>query len=208
MVVRHSVSSMMFCKKGCSNGIRAWSSATAVPSLKWLSSYLKATELHYVMYRLRQDRMDVIEINLIFLKLASDYELLQSEFMSSRIQFPLWCDMLLSVSNYSVASNNESCHRDQKADSVWWRPSCDHWTCSPHLPSTSDKKKDFRVPRIYTAALAEATVILESHADQSGTTLIQLLVIRPLECISVWFMVAKRKERASGVENVWSHDTR
>lgn len=24
------------------------------------------------------------------------------------------CDMLLSVGNYSVASNNESCHRDQK----------------------------------------------------------------------------------------------
>lgn len=114
MVVRHSVSSMMFCKKGCSNGIRAWSSATAVPSLKRLSSYLKATELHYVMYRLRQDRMDVIEINLIFLKLASDYELSQSEFMSSRIQFPPWCDMLLSVGNYSVASNNESCHWDQK----------------------------------------------------------------------------------------------
>lgn len=114
MVVRHSVSSMMFCKKGCSNGIRAWSSATAVPSLKWLSSYLKATELHYVMYRLRQDRMGVIEINLIFLKLASDYEHSQSEFMSSRIQFPPWCDMLLSVGKYSVASNNESCHGDQK----------------------------------------------------------------------------------------------
>lgn len=116
MVVRHSVSSVMFCKKGCSNGIRVWSSATAVPSLKWLSSYLKATELHvhYVMYRLRQDRMDVIEINLIFLKLASDYDLPQSEFMSSRIQFPPQCDMLLSVGNYSVASNNESCHRDQQ----------------------------------------------------------------------------------------------
>lgn len=66
------------------------------------------------MYRLRQDRMDVIEINLIFLKLASDYELSQSEFMSSRIQFPPWCDMLLSVGNYSVAPNNESCHGDQK----------------------------------------------------------------------------------------------
>lgn len=66
------------------------------------------------MYRLRQDRMDVIEINLIFLKLASDYDLSQSEFMSSRIQFPPQCDMLLSVGNYSVASNNESCHRDQK----------------------------------------------------------------------------------------------
>lgn len=58
--------------------------------------------------------MDVIEINLIFLKLASDYEPLQSEFMSSRIQFPPCCDMLLSVGNYSVASNNESCHRDQQ----------------------------------------------------------------------------------------------
>lgn len=57
--------------------------------------------------------MGVIEINLIFLKLASDYELAQSEFMSSRIQFPLWRDMLLSVGNYSVAPNNESCHRDQ-----------------------------------------------------------------------------------------------
>lgn len=114
MAVRHTVSSMMFCKKGCSNGIRAWSSATAVPSRKWLSSYLKATERHYVMYQLRQDRMDVIEINLIFLKLGSDYELSQSEFMSSRIQFPPWCDMLLSVGNYSVAPNNESCHRDQK----------------------------------------------------------------------------------------------
>lgn len=45
------------------------------PSLKWLSSYLKATELHYVMYWLRQDRRDVTEINLIFLKLASDYDL-------------------------------------------------------------------------------------------------------------------------------------
>lgn len=66
------------------------------------------------MYRLRQDRMGVIEINLIFLKLASDYELSQSEFMSSRIQFPPWCDMLLSVGKYSVASNNESCHGDQK----------------------------------------------------------------------------------------------
>lgn len=36
------------------------------------------------------------------------------EFMSSRIQFPLRCDMLLSVGDYSLASNNESCHRDQK----------------------------------------------------------------------------------------------
>lgn len=126
MAVRHSVSSMTFCKKGCSNGIRAWSSATAVPSLKWLSSYLKATELHYVMYRLRQDRMDVTEINLIFLKLASDNELSQSECMSSRIQFPLRCDMLLSVGNYSLASNNESCQRPE-GDGVWWRPSCDHW---------------------------------------------------------------------------------
>lgn len=73
MVVRPSVSSMTFCKKGCSNGIRAWSSATAAPSLKWLSSYLEATALHYVMYRRRRDRMDVTEINLIFLKLASDW---------------------------------------------------------------------------------------------------------------------------------------
>lgn len=66
------------------------------------------------MYRLRQDRMDVIEINLIFLKLASDYDLPQSEFMSARIQFPPQCDMLLSVCNYLVASNNESCHREQR----------------------------------------------------------------------------------------------
>lgn len=41
------------------------------------------------MFRLRQDRMGVIEINLIFLKLAPDYELSSPEFMSSRIQFPL-----------------------------------------------------------------------------------------------------------------------
>jgi len=75
MAVTHSVSSMMFCKNGCSNGITASSSACAVPSLKWLSPYLKATELLYGMYWLRQDRMDVIEINLIFLKLASDYDL-------------------------------------------------------------------------------------------------------------------------------------
>lgn len=40
------------------------------------------------MFRLRQDRMGVIEINLIFLKLAPDDELSSSEFMSSRIQFP------------------------------------------------------------------------------------------------------------------------
>lgn len=66
------------------------------------------------MFRLRQDRRDVTEINLIFLKLASDYDLTQSEFMSSRIQFPAHSDMLLSVGNYSVASNNESCHRDQR----------------------------------------------------------------------------------------------
>lgn len=131
---------MMFCKKGCSNGIRAWSSATAVPSLKWLSSYLEATELHYVMYRLRQDRMDVIEINLIFLKLASDYDLSQSEFMSSRIQFPPHCDMLLSVGNYSVASNNESCH-GPAADSIWWRPSCDHWIRCPHLAGIKRRRK-------------------------------------------------------------------
>lgn len=38
----------------------------------------------------------------------------QSEFMSSRIQFPLLGDMPLSVGNYLVASNNESCHRDQR----------------------------------------------------------------------------------------------
>lgn len=131
---------MMFCKKGCSNGIRAWSSATAVPSLKWLSSYLEATELHYVMYRLRQDRMDVIEINLIFLKLASDYDLSQSEFMSSRIQFPPHCDMLLSVGNYSVASNNESCH-GPAADSIWWRPSCDHWIRCPHLAGIKQRRR-------------------------------------------------------------------
>lgn len=193
MVVRHSVSSMMFCKKGCSNGIRAWSSATAVPSLKWLSSYLKATELHYVMYRLRQDRMGVIEINLIFLKLASDYELAQSEFMSSRIQFPPWCDMLLSVGKYSVASNNESCHGDQKQIVF----DGDHLATTgivAHIYSLK-KHKDLRVPRRCTAALAKATAISESHADQSGTTLIQLLVIRLLECISFWFMVAGLKEK-------------
>lgn len=91
MVVKYAVSSVMFCekkgeKKGCSNGIRPGSSA--VPSRKRLSSYLKATEPHYVMFRLRQDRMGVTEINLIFLKLAPDYELSSAEFMSSRIQFP------------------------------------------------------------------------------------------------------------------------
>lgn len=90
MVVTYTVSSVMFRKKkkkkGCSNRIRPWSSS--VPSRKRLSSYLKATEPHYVMFRLRQDRMGVIEINLIFLKLAPDYELSSPEFMSSRIQFP------------------------------------------------------------------------------------------------------------------------
>lgn len=217
MVVRHTVSSMMFCKKGCSNGIRAWSSATAVPSLKWLSSYLKATELHYVMYRLRQDRMDVIEINLIFLKLASDYELSQSKFMSSRIQFPPWCDMLLSVGNYSVAPNNESCHRDQKqgeclmATILWPVELSPTSTIYQEWRWKKTKKKN-RLEGSQTShssSCYEATVISESHADQSGTNLIQLLVIRPLECISVWFMVAEMKERPSGVGTFFlSHDSK
>lgn len=146
MVVRHSVSSMMFCKKGCSNGIRVWSSVTAVPSLKWLSSYLKATELHvhYVMYRLRQDRMDVIEINLIFLKLACDYDLSQSEFMSSRIQFPPQCDTLLSVGNYSLARNNESCLRDQQLRVF----DGDHLVTTGSVTHIyQELKKDLRAPR-------------------------------------------------------------
>lgn len=40
------------------------------------------------MFWLRQDRMGVIEINLIFLKLGPDDELSSLEFMSSGIQFP------------------------------------------------------------------------------------------------------------------------
>lgn len=161
MVVRYTVSSMMFCKKGCSNGIRAWSSATAVPSLKWLSSYLKATELHYVMYRLRQDRMDVIEINLIFFKLASDYELLQSKFMSSRIQFPPWCDMLLSVGNYSVGPNNESCHRDPKRGECLMATIL--WPLELSPTSTIYQKTDLKVPRLHTAVLAMRQQQFQNH---------------------------------------------
>lgn len=126
------------------------------------------------MYRLRRDRMDVIEINLIFLKLASDYDLSQSEFMSSRIQFPLWCDMLLSVGNYSVASNNESCHREQK----WIVFDGDHLVhrgkCRP--PEVSED--DLMFP---DCTQNRGTV----HSDQSVFALIQLLVIRPSECIMV-----------------------
>ena len=44
-----------------------------------IPSYLQAPELHYVMYRLLPDRMGVIEINLIFLKLAPDYDLSRSQ---------------------------------------------------------------------------------------------------------------------------------
>lgn len=43
--------------------------------------------------------------------------------------------------------------------------------------------------RFNAAARAEPTVIAESDADQSGIALIQLLVIRPLKCVCVWFKV-------------------
>lgn len=98
----------------------------------------------------------------------------------------------------------------QSGESVWWRPSCDHWNCRPHLPSTKGEKKN-RLEGSQTSHSSsryEATVISESHADQSGTNLIQLLVIRPLECISVWFMVAEMKERPSGVGTFLSHDSK
>lgn len=62
-----------------------------------------------------------------------------------------------------------------------------------------------RIPRLYTAALTKGTVISELDADRSGITLIQLLVIRPLECISISGLL-KWKKRASDVGNVLSHD--
>lgn len=48
-----------------------------------------------------------------------------------------------------------------------------------------EKIKDFKVRRRYMVQHANATVISASHANQSGTNLIQLLVIRPLECIGI-----------------------
>lgn len=132
--------------------------------------------------------MDVIEINLIFLKLASDYDLSQSEFMSSRIQFPPWCDMPLSVGNYSVASNNESCHREQKRIVF----DGDHLVTTETPTSTRQEKKKkkerLKVPKLCTAAFKRQKIVysaLQSVADQCVITSIQLLVIRALECISV-----------------------
>lgn len=69
------------------------------------------------------------------------------------------------------------------------------------------KKKDLKVPSFYAAEHANATVISASHTNQSGTNWIQLLVIRPLECIGIWFMVAEMKKGASDVGNDFSHDT-
>lgn len=54
------------------------------------------------------NRMGVTKINIIFPKLSSDYDRSKSKLMSPRIQFPLECDMLLSVSDYSPAYSNES----------------------------------------------------------------------------------------------------
>lgn len=118
------------------------------------------------MYRPRQDRMDVTEINLIFLKLASDYDLSQSEFMSSRIQFPPQCDMLLSVGNYLVASNNESCHRDQKRIMFDGDHLVTTGTVTHIYQALKKKEKGLRALRLYTPALMKGTLIC-------GITLIQ-----------------------------------
>lgn len=77
-----------------------------------------------------------------------------------------------------------------------------------HVKQEGEKKKDLKVPRFYAAEHANATVISASHANQSGTNLIQLLVIRPLECIGIWFMVAEMKKGASDVGNNFSPDTK
>lgn len=99
-----------------------------------------------------------------------------------------WRDMLLSVGNYSVdPPNNESCHRVFDGHRLVTTGS------DAHIKQ-EEEKKDFKDPRLYAAEHANATVISASHANQSGTNLIQLLVIRPLERIGVWFMVAEMKE--------------
>lgn len=101
--------------------------------------------------------MDVIEINLIFLKLASDSDLPQLEFMSSRIQFPPQCDMLLSVGNYSVASNNESCHRDQRQ--IVFDGNHRVTTGTAALICQGSHRKDLKVHTLNTAALIKETGI-------------------------------------------------
>lgn len=112
-----------------------------------------------------------------------------------------WRDMLLSVGNYSVAPpNNESCHTVFDGHCLVTTGSDAH--------IKQGEKTDLKAPRLYAAEHANATVISASHANQSGTNLIQLLVIRPLECIGIWFMVAEMKEGASDVGNNFSHDTK
>lgn len=163
--------------------------------------------------------MDVIEINLISLKLASDYELSQSEFMSSRIQFPLPCDMLLSVGNYSVPPHppimravTETRSSECLMATILWplelSPTSNRKQSPPPPTKYQNKKRHLKVSRLHTGVLAEATVILESSVDQSGTNLIQSWVIRPLECISFWFLAAGMKGRASDAGNVLSHDSK
>lgn len=84
-------------------------------------SHLIVKELHQVMDRLRQDRMGVTEINIIFPKLSSDYDLSKPKLISRRIQFPPQCDMLLSVRDYSQADSNESSRGKSKAWSTLMR---------------------------------------------------------------------------------------
>lgn len=111
--------------------------------------------------------------------------------------------MLLSVGNYSEPSpppphplHNESClrvvdgHRRVTTGS------------DAHIKQEGGGGgKNLKVPRLYAAEHANATVISASHANQSGTNLIQLLVITPLESIGIWFMVAEMKKGASDVGN-------
>lgn len=70
-----------------------------------------------------------------------------------------------------------------------------------HLPGKRKRLQGSQTS--HSSSRYKAAVISESHADQSGTNLIQLLVIRPLECIRVWFMVAEMKERPSGVGKIF-----
>lgn len=76
-----------------------------------------------------------------------------------------------------------------------------------HIKQGGGGGGDLKVPRLYAVEHANATVMSASHANQSGTNLIQLLVIRPLVCIGIWFMVAEMKKGASDVGNNFSHDT-
>lgn len=90
-----------------------------------------------------------------------------------------WRDMLLSVGNYSVdPPNNESCHRVFDGHRLVTTGS------DAHIKQ-EEEKRTLRIPDFTQQNMLMLQSFSASHANQSGTNLIQLLVIRPLERIGV-----------------------